>query len=297
MAGSESSTDQPDGQPAEHKTAVRLTGVPETLLWTLYQRATEARRPDTVLPDPKAVALVDAIDYPFERFGGADMGQAQWQALRARCFDQQVRRFLDGHPQGTVVALGEGLETQFWRMDNGQIRWLTVDLPEVIDLRRRLLPTSSPRQRTLCCSALDPRWMDEVDTGHGVLVTAQGLLMYLQPSEVHALVAACARRFPGGALLLDAVPRWFSVRTLRGQMRTPGGYQAPPMPWGLDNAEKAALRAAHPNVVEVRRLHPPRGRGVFHGALMPLASRVPVLREALLTVLLVRFGSAFVHSG
>jgi len=36
-----------------------LKGVPETLLWTLYHRALEARRPDAVLHDPLAVALVD----------------------------------------------------------------------------------------------------------------------------------------------------------------------------------------------------------------------------------------------
>ena len=37
-----------------------LEGVPETLLWTLYHRALEARRPDPVLHDPAAVELVDA---------------------------------------------------------------------------------------------------------------------------------------------------------------------------------------------------------------------------------------------
>ena len=34
-------------------------GVPETLLWTLYHRAVEARRPDAVLQDPKAIELVE----------------------------------------------------------------------------------------------------------------------------------------------------------------------------------------------------------------------------------------------
>jgi len=36
----------------------------------LYHRALEARRPDRVLDDPKAVELVDAIDYPFGRHSG-----------------------------------------------------------------------------------------------------------------------------------------------------------------------------------------------------------------------------------
>src|SRR6185295_10912605 len=70
-----------------------LEGVPETLLWTLWHRALEARRPDAVLHDPLAVELVDRIDYPFaERFGAGSL--AQWQALRVRAFDREVRRLL-----------------------------------------------------------------------------------------------------------------------------------------------------------------------------------------------------------
>ena len=93
-------------------TAVVLDGVPETMLWTLYQRAAEARRPDTVLPDPEAVALVEAVGttggYPFtERFGHPHPLVAQALALRAACFDSVVRQFLDAYPDGTVVSLGE----------------------------------------------------------------------------------------------------------------------------------------------------------------------------------------------
>lgn len=57
----------------------------------LYHRALEARRPDAVLADPKAVELVERIDYPFEQRFGAG-GLSQLQALRARCFDREVRR-------------------------------------------------------------------------------------------------------------------------------------------------------------------------------------------------------------
>lgn len=107
--------------PDNAKSRVDLEGVPETLLWNLYQRASEARRPDAVLTHPKAIELVDSIDYPFEqRFGKGGLGQ--WQALRARRFDEEIRRFTDAHPDGQVVALGEGLETQFWRVDNGRVR-------------------------------------------------------------------------------------------------------------------------------------------------------------------------------
>jgi O-methyltransferase involved in polyketide biosynthesis len=89
-----------------------LDAVPETMLWTLYYRAAEARRPDHVLSDEIAVELVDRIGFDFEaRFGSANLLMAQ--ALRARRFDEEVRRFASDNPRGTVVALGEGLETQF----------------------------------------------------------------------------------------------------------------------------------------------------------------------------------------
>jgi O-methyltransferase involved in polyketide biosynthesis len=64
---------------------VELGGVPETLLWTLYNRSIEARRPDAILTDPQAVALVDVIDDPFaEHFGRAFGAQAQVEILRVR---------------------------------------------------------------------------------------------------------------------------------------------------------------------------------------------------------------------
>jgi O-methyltransferase involved in polyketide biosynthesis len=269
---------------------VRLDGVPETLLWTLRARAREAARTDTVLVDPLAVGLVEEIDFPFEERFGAPGAFGQWQALRAKAFDVEVRRFLAGHPGGTVVALGEGLETQFWRVDDGRVRWVTVELPEVVELRERLLPGSS-RLRAIARSALDPAWMDEVDASRGVLLTAQGLLMYLQPEEVHRLIAACAERFPGGALVFDAVPRWFGERTQRGDLRTDGGYRPPPWFWGLDAGEEARLRAL-PGVGELRRVRLPRGRGVVHGVLLPLAASTPRLRDVLLSVLVAGFHHA-----
>ncbi|MGZ4609032.1 MAG: class I SAM-dependent methyltransferase [Actinomycetes bacterium] len=273
-------------------TRADLEGVPETLLWNLYQRSTEARRPDAVLADPKAVAVVDAIDYPFaERFGDGGMGQ--WQALRARCFDQQVERFLAAHPDGTVVALGEGLETQFWRVDNGAVRWLTVELPETLRLRHEVLPADSKRQQTIACSALEQTWMERVEPSRGLLLTAQGLLMYFQPAQVHRLLTTCADRFPGSALVFDGVPPWFSARTLRGQMKTRQGYQTPPMPWAVDGAEMDRIRALHPDIAELRLLDPPRGRGLLYGGLFPLLNRVAAVRLLGVTglpIMRVQFG-------
>ncbi|ATL84841.1 class I SAM-dependent methyltransferase [Streptomyces malaysiensis] len=268
-----------DGDEGGKGRRIELSEVPETLLWNLYMRAAEARRARTVLADPKAVELVDRIDYPFEEtFGAPSPLLAQGHALRVRTFDTAVRAFLDEHPDGTVVTLAEGLETQYWRVDNGRARWLCVELPETAEVRRSLLPDEE-RRRTLARSALDLSWRDEVDPAHGVLITAQGLLMYLRPTEVKDLIAGCAERFRGGALVFDAVPRWFSARTLRGEMRTAQGYQAPPMPWGMDAGELPKVRTAHPAITDVREVPPPRGRGFYYGALAPVMRWVPAIRN------------------
>ena len=269
---------------------VELSGVPETLLWTLYYRASEAARPDAVIDDPKAVELLATIDYPFaERFGAAGGPPAQWQALRSRTFDAAVRRFAAAHPGGTVVALADGLETGFWRVDDGRLRWLSVDLPETVAVRSRLLPDDpdDPRRRTLACSALDPRWMDEVDASRGVLITAQGLLMYLEPDAVRGLIDACAARFPGGAFVFDTAPRWFSELAKRGLLRTPG-YTAPSMPWGMDPLERRRI-ARRPGVASLRELRLPRGRGPVFGLGYPIFERLPLVHDLSLIVLEARF--------
>jgi O-methyltransferase involved in polyketide biosynthesis len=255
--------------------------VPETALWTLYHRALEARRPDAVLADPLAVELVERLDYPFaERFGDG-RGFSQWQALRAATFDREVRRFAAASPGGTVVALEEGLETGFWRAGDGRLRWLTVDVPEMVALRDRALP-GSPRRRSWAGSALDAGWMHEVDAAGGVLITAQGLLMYFPREAAHRLVAGCARRFPGGALVFDAVPAW-----LAGRPSPPGSpFERPPWEWGMDAAQERALGGL---VAELRALRLPRGRGAVQGVALPLAARVPPLRRLMLSVYAARF--------
>ncbi|MER5352881.1 class I SAM-dependent methyltransferase [Kitasatospora sp. NPDC002551] len=252
-----------------------LSGVPETALWTLWQRSVEARRPDGLLHDPKAVELVERIDYPFEERFGTIGPHSQLQALRVGCFDREVADFLAREPRGTVVCLGEGLETQYWRIDNGRAQWLTVDLPEMIALREHLLPPG-PRQRYLPADATDlAAWSEEVDRARAVLVTTQGLCMYLPPAQVKALIAGCADRFPGGSMIVDAVPRWFARLATSGRMRT-AAYQVPAMPWAMDAGERDKLRTASPAVTAVRDVRPTGGRGLL-GALLPLALTAPWL--------------------
>ncbi|MEM7364773.1 MAG: class I SAM-dependent methyltransferase [Pseudomonadota bacterium] len=206
-----------------------LTGVPETMLWPLWHRVGIARKGESLLADPMANELVDQIDYPFERHFGKP---SVFHAIRGRHCDDLIRAYVGKmEDDAVVVGLGEGLETQPWRFGNSTPRWFSVDLPEAIAVRQRLMP-EHPKLQLVACSALDPAWMDRVPTGTRPFITASGLLMYFRDEEIRGLLATIAERFPGAELFFDTIPPMFAARTRRGFRVTPH-YTAPEMPWGI----------------------------------------------------------------
>jgi O-methyltransferase involved in polyketide biosynthesis len=273
---------------SKHK--AELTGVSETALMTLAVRAHEARRPDALIDDPVAVRLADSIDFDFAKFGQT---KRQDMAIRAKAFDLATLDYLRTHPEATVVALAEGLQTSFWRLDaqlpDAQFRWLTVDFPPIVHIREQLLPTS-PRITTAAQSALDYSWMDLVDPSHGVFITAEGLLMYLQPDEALGLIAECARRFPGGRMAFDLAPPWFAGLAKRGWLRPSRRYALPAMPFSRTGPELAELTNTVPGITAVRDLPMPRGRGALMNAVISGVFNNPASHRLRPSFTLLEFG-------
>lgn len=265
-----------------------LSGVSETALVTLRARAQEAGRPDAIINDPMAITLADSIDFDFAKFGRTHQGVA----LRALTYDIQTRRYLDQHPSATVVALAEGLQTSFWRLDaaipDGQFRWLTVDFQPVVDLRARLLP-QSPRVSVCAQSALDYSWTERVDPSKGVFITAEGLLQYLQPEQALELVAECAKRFSGHQMLFDLDAPWFAKLARRGY-RASRRYKFPPMPFAMSVREAANLVNTVPGIRIVHDVHVPPGRGLVFNTMLSSTYRIRALNGLRPTLVLLEFG-------
>jgi O-methyltransferase involved in polyketide biosynthesis len=236
-----------------------LDGVSATTLWTLHNRGSEAKRSDGVIHDPWAVTLFDAISYDYRKFGKPN----QSHGLRAVAFDAAASAYLTTHPKASVVALAEGLQTSFWRLERAgvadQLTWYSVDLPPVMALREKLLPADD-RIVPLAQSALDSTWMDRVDDSHGVFITAEGLLMYLEPEDALGLIRDCAARFLGGQMMFDSIPQWLSARTLKG-LKLSDRYIAPPMPFSLSPDDAIALAGRIPGVRAAQDRAQPNGRG------------------------------------
>lgn len=260
-----------------------LTGVPETALWTLRNRAEEALRPDTYYHDPESVRLYRLLDADLARFGEP----SQSHPLRALAFDAVAHEFLAEHPGGPVVALGEGLQTSYWRLGRPDASWFSVDVPEMVAAQQQVLP-KEPAITRIAASALDRSWLDAVPEGPA-LVTAEGLFMYLPKDDVHSLIADLAARFRGGQLVYDSIPRWFSALTLKGKVRLTDRYVAPSMPTSQTTSEARQLPAVIPGVVSSRDILVPRGRGPWASALMRTLSNAPGVRNIRPSITLLDF--------
>ncbi len=85
------------------RVAPTLGGVPETMLWTLHNRACEALRKDGVITDPEAIRIYSGIEYEFNRFFGKPDGS---HAARSVAIDRALKHWLETYPNGTIVSLG-----------------------------------------------------------------------------------------------------------------------------------------------------------------------------------------------
>ncbi len=217
-----------------------LSGVAETLLITLYIRATESQRPDALIKDERAEALVRQLDQESlqKTLALTDDFSRLVMILKSREFDRLAQDFLKRYPEAVVVHIGCGLDTRFERVAerNGRVEWYDLDLPDVIDLRRQLVGGEGARHHFLACSVLEDAWLDTV-SAHGqrpFLFLAEGVLMYFEEAQVKSLVLRLHERFPGAELVFDAFSpfmRWGHNSRVK---RTGIGA---PLHWGLKRGQ------------------------------------------------------------
>jgi O-methyltransferase involved in polyketide biosynthesis len=261
----------------ENKHQARLGAVQETLFIPLAARARETQRKHPVLRDPKAVEMLQSIDYDSARYGQGAGGFVT--VLRTAIIDFWVRRFLAAHPAATVVELGTGLNTRFERVGNGYVHWLDLDLPDTIELRRKFFADTA-RRRMVAASVLDEDWLPAVAQHQGpYFFVAEGVLVYLPEDQVAAALGRIAARFPGALLALDTYP----TRTFEQQHRL-AARKGIPAQWAWACDDPHALERTGLEVVQIATLtRPPRDMRAQLPAryryLIPLAD--PLLGRAM----------------
>ena len=121
----------------EEKIKPILNGSAETMLQSFYARAMWSKNPKNKFRDAKAEEIVDKLDYDFSN-AHKDAAMSSGVIARTFVFDELVSKFIKENPNCTVVNIACGLDTRFYRMDNGEITWYNLDLPETArDYRQR----------------------------------------------------------------------------------------------------------------------------------------------------------------
>ena len=247
---------------------IKLSGVPETMLQTVYARAKESSGRGAI-HDAKAEELIEKLDYDFSL---ADKDTAMRSGVIARTIvlDRLTKAWLGTHPGGVVVNIACGLDTRCYRM-TGYAHWYNLDLPETMTVREKLLPESGAISQT-AMSAMDD-WGGEISEQNApVLIIIEGLTMYLSESDVQQIFAVISNRFSKATVFVETmnpmVVKRFKERSIEGSHAK--------FTWGIKNGKALAELLPDFRFVEEHSLT--EGMAAF-APVYKLLDRLPAVRN------------------
>ena len=197
---------------------MELSEVSKTSIITLICRVVGAEKHSIPFHDQKTTELCNLI------YASSTKSERQWmtrvkkkyrglsrKSVKAICnravtFDKIANEFVEKNPSGTIINLGCGFDTRFWRILSGNYRYIELDLPGVMSLKTGLLEGQIDYE-CLGISVLDTSWIDLVTKrdNEKFLIIAEGLFMYLPKEEVVKLIQVMAERFSNSQLVFDSV--------------------------------------------------------------------------------------------
>ena len=187
---------------------IERNSVQETLVIPLYGRKLCTGLFPNLFRDEKAVELIDKLDYDFSelesrgkstayRFGALEV------AMRESDLMCEIRDYLKEHKNAAIVNLGCGLDQTAENCAGENNIVYNLDLPNVIEVREALLP-SSDKVKNIACDLNDTSWFDKIDVKDGAVFVAAGVFYYFNREDVKELLVAMSNSFAGCRLAFDA---------------------------------------------------------------------------------------------
>lgn len=183
--------------------------IQETMLGPLWARAKYSQLYPKLLDDPKAIEIKNKIDYDFSQI---QEYLGEWRGLgllaRARNFDNELKLYIKKFPYTTVVNIAAGLDTSYFRIDNKNINWYELDLPEAIEFRKTIIPESE-NYHYIAKSAFDFTWFNNIDfiEDKGIFFIVGGFTYYFKEDKNRALMNNLANQFPGAEMIFDTTSK------------------------------------------------------------------------------------------
>ena len=187
------------------KINIKLEGIEKTLLIPLWSRAKESELSNPILVDTTASDLINKLDFNFSSIEDNSTFLKRLAFLvRAKTFDDTIKNFISKNNNIAIINLGAGLDTTFNRIDNGTLDWYNIDLPNVIELREKLLPANH-REISIAKSFLDYSWIDDIEKKYNkILFIAGGLFAYFDKKVIKEFIEKLANNFPNSEMIFDA---------------------------------------------------------------------------------------------
>ena len=247
---------------------IKLSGVPETMLQTIYARAKESRGRGAI-HDAKAEEIIEKLNYDFS-LADKDSAMSSGVIARTIVLDRLTEKWLASHPGAVVVNIACGLDTRCYRM-KGFCHWYNLDLPETIAVRERILPESGTISQ-IAMSAMDD-WGGEIEEQNTpVLIIIEGLTMYLSEAEVQRIFAVISNRFPKAAVFAEImnpmVVKRFREKSIEGSNAK--------FTWGVKDGQVLASLLPDFQFIEEHSLT--EGMAVF-SPIYKLLDKLPAVRN------------------
>lgn len=247
---------------------ITLSGVPETMLQTIYARAKESKGRGAV-HDKKAEEIIGKLDYDFSL---ADKDKAMHDGVIARTIvlDRLTGEWLANNPGAVVVNIACGLDTRCYRM-KGYDHWYNLDLPETIAVREKLMPENGSISQ-ISMSAME-NWGDEIsENGVPALIIIEGLTMYLTETDVRRIFSLISQRFENVTVFVETmnpmVVKRFKEKSIEGSNAK--------FTWGIKNGK--ALEALLPEFRLLGEHCLTEGMAVF-APVYKMLDKIPLIRN------------------
>lgn len=255
----------------DKKEKISVSGVPETMLQTMYARAKESEKEHPYIYDKAAVEIVSRLDYDFSN-ADKDIMMSSGVIARTILLDGMVEEFLSSHPGTIVVNIACGMDTRCYRVEGQYKYWYNIDLPETIEIRNRFLKEDGPVFQ-IAKSATDASYTEEICYhDEPVLVVVEGLTMYLQEEDVKQIFHIVYEKFEKATVFVETMSPFVSAHVKEKSIQ---GSQAK-FTWGVKNGKE--LQKLIPEFTNQKDASLTEGMKVFSPAYKVLG-KIPFIRN------------------
>jgi methyltransferase (TIGR00027 family) len=171
-----------------------ISNVSDTARWVAVYRARESARPDALFHDPFAQLLAGERGQAIAAFMPRQARNGWPMIARTKLMDDLILATIK-EGCDCVVNLAAGFDTRPYRLDvSSSLQWIEADLPALTDEKEQLLKDAQPRCQLrrikvdLADSGARLAMLKEaVGTSTNALVITEGLLLYLEETQVRSL--------------------------------------------------------------------------------------------------------------